>query len=322
MRSVLASVAALCLLLLGLISVASVAAQDATPTASGPATIVGSDGAEAATVTLTDFVDPFEEYDPNYAPILGYHFVMASITVENTGSQPFTIYPTDFQLVDTTGFTYYITQLTRIDQSGVADFSGQDSMSAGDKASGAMYFQVLNGATLQSLVYYAQGNRIVTISKFADATVAPLGEPTTIVDYDGTSWAEITASDLQDPFTAYQQGYDPERGQHYVLVNLTITNTGERPLNLDPSAFYLVDKEGFAYSLDYLTFPDDSPLKNLEYTDSLEPGASVSGVITFQVVNGVESSAIVFFGRGDRLVTIVDTSAVAPAATPEATPGA
>jgi hypothetical protein len=319
MRSVIATVAALCLLLLGSMSVA---AQDATPAASGPATIIGGDGAEAATVTLTDFVQPFEDYDPNYTPTLGYHFVMASITVENTGSQPFSIYPTDFQLVDANGFTYYITQLARTDQSGVGDFSGQDSMSAGDKVSGAIYFQVLNGATVQSLVYYAQGNRIVTISKFADAAVAPLGEPTTIVDYDGTSWAEITASDLEDPFTAYQQGYDPERGQHYVLVNLTITNTGERPLNFDPSAFYLVDKEGFAYSLDYLTFPDDSPLKNLEYTDSLEPGASVSGVITFQVVNGVESSAIVFLGRGDRLVTIVDTSPAAPTATPEATPGA
>lgn len=318
MRKVLASVAALCLMLLGSVPVF---AQDATPAASGSATIIGNDGAEAATVAVTDFADPFEDYDPNYAPILGYHFVMANITVENTGTQPFSIYPTDFQLVDANGFTYYITQLSRSDQSGVADFSGQDSMSAGDKASGALYFQVLNDAPLQSLVYYAQGNRIVTIASLSPVATAPLGQPTTILDYDGTSWAEITPSGLQDPFTGYQPGYDPERGQHYLLVNLKITNTGERPLSFDPSAFYLVDNEGFAYSLAYLTFPEDSPLKALQYTDSLAPGASVSGVIAFQVVNGVDSAAIVFLGRGDRLVTIVDTTAAAPAATPVATPG-
>jgi Domain of unknown function (DUF4352) len=317
MRRLFVPVAALCLLLLGSINVS---AQEATPVAGGSTTIVGTDGAEAATITVTDFVDPFEDYDPNYVPLLGYHFVMASITVENSGQQPFAISPTDLQLIDTDGFTYYITQLARTDQTGIADFQGQNGMSPGDKVSGAIFFQVLNGATLQSLAYISQGNRVATIVSFTGVTSAPIGQPNTIVGFDLAPWAEVTVSDLQDPFQAYPQGYDPERGQHYVMINVTLTNIGERPFAIDPYAFYLIDQEGFAYTPVNLAFAEDSPLKNLEYTDSVEPGASISGVIVFQVVNGIDVSQIVFIGRGDRLVTIASAGSAAPAGTPEATP--
>ncbi len=48
----------------------------------------------------------------------------------------------------------------------------------------------------------------------------------------------------------------------------------------------------------------------------------MTGAVTFEVVNGVDSSRVVFIGRDDRLVTIAGATSAVPAATPTATPGA
>ena len=315
MPRILASLVALCLLLVGSLSVS---AQDATPAAGGSVAITGPEGSGSATVTISDFVDPFVDYDPSYRPLHGYHFVMASISVENTGQLPFMIYPTDFQLVDTEGFTYYATQVSRIDQGSVGDFAGSNGMSAGDQISGALFFMVLNDAPVQSLIYSGV-DRLTTIASISKLEAPAIGEPVTIIDYDGTDWAEVTITGLKDPFESFDPSYAPERGQHYVLINITITNVGPRPLSIDPYAFYLVDADGFAYNPANLYFPADSPLQILQYADGLETGQSVEGVLGFQVFNDVEVTEVIFRPLGDRLITVADaTSATSPAATPEA----
>jgi hypothetical protein len=319
MSRILASIFALCLVLVGSLSVA---AQEATPAAGGSTSITGPEGAGSATVTVSDFVDPFEDYDPSYRPLRGYHFVMATISVENTGQLPFTIYPTDFQLVDTDGFTYYATQVARIDQGSVADFTGADAMSAGNIVSGAIFFQVLNEATVQSLVY-GSFDRLTTVASFTDVEAPAIGEPKTIIDYDGSDWAEVTISGIIDPFESFDPSYAPERGQHFVLLNITITNAGPRPLSIDPYTFALVDAEGFVYSPTDLYFPPDSPLQLLQYADSVGTSQSVEGVLGFQVFNDVEVTEVIFRPGGDRLITVADaTTAAAPAGTPAATPEA
>jgi Domain of unknown function (DUF4352) len=315
MPRVLASLVALCLLLVGSLSVS---AQDATPAAGGSVTITGPEGAGSATVTISDFVDPFVDYDPGYRPMYGYHFAMASISVENTGQLPFTIYPTDFQLVDTDGFTFYATQIVRIDQGSVSDFAGSNGMSAGDQISGAIFFQVLNEATVQSLVY-SSIDRLTTIATFSEQEAPAIGEPLTIIDYDGSDWAEVTITGIIDPFESFDPSYAPERGQHYVLINITITNVGPRPLSIDPNTFYVVDADGFAYYPANLYFPAESPLQLLQYATGLETGQSVEGVLGYQVFNDVEVTEVIFRPLGDRLITVADaTTAASPAATPEA----
>jgi hypothetical protein len=315
MPRILASLVALCLLLVGSLSVS---AQDATPAAGGSVAITGPEGAGSATVTISDFIDPFEDYDPGYRPMHGYHFVMASISVENTGQLPFTIYPTDFQLVDTDGFTYYATVVARLDQGSIGDFAGLDGMSAGDQISGALFFQVLNGVPVQSLVYSGT-DRLTTIASFSDVEAAAIGEAVTIKDYDGSDWAEVAITGIKDPFELFDPNYAPERGQHFVLINITITNVGPRPLSVDPYSFYLVDADGFVYYPANLYFPPESPLQLLEYADGLETGQSVEGVLGYQVFNDVEVTEVIFRPLGDRLITVADaTTGAAPVATPEA----
>jgi hypothetical protein len=315
MPRVLASLVALCLLLVGSLSVS---AQDATPAAGGSVTITGPEGAGSATVTISDFVDPFVDYDPGYRPMHGYHFAMASISVENTGQLPFTIYPTDFQLLDTDGFTYYATQIARIDQGSVGDFAGSAGMSTGDQISGALFFMVLNDVPVQSLIY-STADRLTTIATFSEQEAPAIGEAVTIKDYDGSDWAEVTITGIIDPFEQFDPSNAPERGQHFVLINITITNVGPRPLSIDPYTFYLVDADGFAYYPANLYFPAESPLQLLQYADGLETGQSVEGVLGYQVFNDVDVTEVIFRPGGDRLITVADaTTAASPAATPEA----
>jgi Domain of unknown function (DUF4352) len=300
MSRLLAALIALSLLLVGPLTVS---AQDATPIAGSTSTIFGTDGSEVATVTVIDFVDPFEDYDSNYVPIHGYHFAMANIGVENTGQQAFTANPSDFVLVDTDGFAYYPVSVTRPDAGSITDFT-QKEMSAGDRISGAIFFQVLNGATLQSLIYGVTSGLLGNIATFNENPPLAPGEPRKILDHDGSDWCQVAVSDIQDPFTEYHPNYAPPRGQHYVLINVTITNDSPRSMRIDPFSFYAVDDLGVANPAVSFNLAENSPLSFLERQDDLGTGATTEGVIGFLVFNDVEVVEIVYIPRGDRLITV------------------
>jgi archaellum component FlaG (FlaF/FlaG flagellin family) len=278
-------------------------AQDATPEVGGAATIYGPDGTEVATITVNDFIDPFVDYDPNDPPVRSYHYVMVNIGVENTGEQTFSANPNDFVLVDSDGFAHVPLSVSRPDPGSVSDFVSSE-MSVGDKISGAVFFHVANDSTLQSLKYGIGGGLLGTVLEINPVAPIPPGEAVTVIDNDGSEWSEVMVSDIVDPFQGFDPSYAPQRGQHYVLIDVTITNVGPRPMRVDPTNFFVLDTQGVLYGSVSFNLAAGATEKLFESQNELKTDASASGVIGFLVYNDSVISEVVYAPRGDRVITV------------------
>ncbi len=293
------------------------------PVLGATVTIIGQDGGEIGQITTQDLVDPFQNYDPNAPPQRGSHFVVLTVTISNTGSRPMEVDPNAFALIDTDGFVYDGGSLYLPSDSSIQLLEYQNDLAPGTEISGSVGFQALNGATLTAVVYIPQSGRLITLAGLG-ATLPAQGTPVHVRGNDGSDVADVTVTTITDPFTDYDAGSPPQRGNHYVLVTLTITNTGVRPLEVNPGAYYLVDADGFLMRSTSV-YRDTSLLPDLQYGE-LAPGDSVSGAVGFEVLNGVTLTGVVYAPQSDRMLTIADLtmapSAVATPAVPPATPAA
>ncbi len=71
-----------------------------------------------------------------------------------------------------------------------------------------------------------------------DATApfgVPLGTAVTYVGSDGAPIGTITITSITDPFQGFDSSSAPQRGYHYALAEVTVTNTSSAPIAFDPS---------------------------------------------------------------------------------------
>lgn len=132
-----------------------------------------------------------------------------------------------------------------------------------------------------------------------------LGAAVPYIGPEGDELATVTITDLVDPFSDYDPNSSPERGNHYVLLNLTIDNTGQRPLQVDPGAVVLQDTDGFLYSSGFVSRAGDAEDTSLQFQE-LPAGASVKGDLAFTVFNNVELVRVLFRPESDRLIVLAD----------------
>jgi hypothetical protein len=122
---------------------------------------------------------------------------------------------------------------------------------------------------------------------------------------DGSVIADVTVSEVVSPFTGYEQDAPPERGSNYVLITISVSNPGPRPMRLDPQAFLVVDVDGFAEG-PLTVRRGDAPPPELAFTDPLTAGSSASGGIGYMVLSGVPLDRLIYSPSRDRLVEIAD----------------
>lgn len=151
-----------------------------------------------------------------------------------------------------------------------------------------------------------------------------LGDPVAYIGPEGDQLAMVTIEEVVEPFRLYDPSSAPDRGTHYVLVTLSIENTSPRPLAVDPSTYALQDAGGFLSTAESVTLAVDAgDLVPIAY-GTLDPGASVTGVLVMSVLNGSTVSRVVFRPASDRLIIVADLAAGAgpgPVASPGATAG-
>jgi hypothetical protein len=181
MRQLVQIVALLVALLAG--SSATALAQQATPKAGNGGTnavgdplvgstvpYIGSDGKEIAKVTVEDFTDPFEDYDPSSAPERGDRFVSIHVTIDNTGTRSLDYSTSDYLLQDDQGFLYGSTFITRDESTEKKDPDLEsDTLAAGDTVSGFLAFEVLTDANLVRLYYSPESSRLITLADLRES---------------------------------------------------------------------------------------------------------------------------------------------------------
>ncbi|MGH2559661.1 MAG: DUF4352 domain-containing protein [Thermomicrobiales bacterium] len=308
----IASLFAVALVLaVGLASPLAVAAKQATPAALGPAgeavSIVGTDGAEVGRVTLTELADPFDAYDAFYPPEHGFHYVLATVSVENTGARPLPVDPNAFRLLDADGYLNHPGSVFRGEDVTVPDLQYQE-IAPGDTISGAVAFQTLNGVALSALLFLPSNEQVVTIATLGETSIAGVGEAASILGPDGAEIAQVTVQTITDPFPDYDPSSPPERGNRFVTLSLSVTNTGPRPLAVDPNAVSLLGNDGFLYSPGFVNRGAQPAEADFTYQDGLAPGATAAGAIGFQVLNGVLVVSVLYRPDSDRFITLAEVT--------------
>jgi len=141
----------------------------------------------------------------------------------------------------------------------------------------------------------------------AQADDPRLGDAAPYYGTEGDEIANITVEEIIDPFRAYDPGNPPQRGYHYVLLRLSVENTGERPFTFDPSAVALQDTLGFLAYPQYvnrsLEAAEIDP--DLSYGE-IAAGETARGVVLYQVFDGAELARVVFQPNRERLVILAD----------------
>ena len=304
-------------LLVSMLAPFAAAARQGTPvaTTAGPSIgtavpFIGSEGGKVGELTVTEIVDPFLDYDANYAtPQHGHHFALLTVTVANTGTRPLTVDPFAFVVVDSDGYVLRPAYLARPGGVAVPDLVYSD-VAPGDAVTGAVGFQVLNGVTIERVLFSPDYSRMVTLVDLRPAPT-PVGATTPFVGPEGDEIGQVTVNQIIDPFQDYDPSTPPQRGNRYVLIDVTIANTGTRSLRADSGQFLLVDREGFVASPTYVALADPS-LTEFPYGD-LPSGALQSGVIGFQTLVGTEVAAVIFAPTSERHLVVAEPSVAVPA---------
>jgi len=158
---------------------------------------VGLEGGTLAAITVEAVEDPFQDYDPNTSPQRAFHFVVLTISVENTGNRPFPFDPNAVAIQDGEGFLARPIYLPRTEASMAAlpDYVPGE-IAPGDTSSGALAFQVLNGAGIQNVVYLPASDRLVLLADLSSGIgAAPAADDSEDTDTGADATPAASAAD-------------------------------------------------------------------------------------------------------------------------------
>ena len=309
------AVAMLLALTLGLMIPGMAQAQSGTPTSETAGSfgvplgtsvpIIATDGSTIGTITVSNITDPFTGFDSSSAPQRGYHYALAEITVTNSGTAPMEVYPNYLMGVDNEGFVIQQPYIGYTDTT-IVPLEYTEALAPGASVTGMVPYQLFGQTTLDRIVYSPTYDRQITALDLRAAPVVA-GTPVAILDTTGAEVAQVTVNGVTDPFTGYDSFSAPQRGSRFILIDVTVTNTGTGVLSTSPSDFWVVDAEGFALSSTYVGRTDPT-LPDFDYID-LNPGETQQGAIVYEIYEGVPPAQVSFGDGYTSLNVVADLSA-------------
>lgn len=125
-----------------------------------------------------------------------------------------------------------------------------------------------------------------------------IGTDVTILDADtGDKVATISVDKVTDPFKDYSQYSKPDRGNRFVAVDYTITNTGSDAFASPAYDLGLATTDGYVLGTTYVQPKDGSKVEPLS-TDSIAKGDSVSGTLFYLVPNDLKVGGLLYTDSG------------------------
>ena len=140
-------------------------------------------------MTFEEWLDPLPGVDSSMQPNRGYHYAGAVVTIENTGSQIFTVDPWSFKLYDVDGYQNSGSSAYRNDPE-VPDL-GYVDLASGESTTGIVSFEVFN-TSAPAFIVVQTDSQYAFIAGFDDAPEAPALSDLPTVDavYDGSAAAD------------------------------------------------------------------------------------------------------------------------------------
>jgi hypothetical protein len=139
-------------------------------------------------------------------------------------------------------------------------------------------------------------------------TAEPAAEVATVYDESGNPVATITYVSSEIGFSDYEEGNDPEAGNEYVRVLVTVESLiTEGTFNINADDFILQSNNGFVTTAEnVLTAAQAEADEEITEGADLANGESLDLTLTFEVVSSVGPQSVFYSPEDDRLVDVAE----------------
>ena len=259
---------------------ASPVAGGAGPQVGDAVVLFSQSGDEEAQVAVTQLVDPFEEVESDAQR--GFHYVMAEVVIENLSDNPYDFNPYLMTVVDIEGFSYQATFASRSSEAVAAQPDFQPgTLEPGQSASGVLFFEVLNGAEIELVVYAGNFERF-TVLVDQRAAVPAEGDPVPVYDTQGDDVGTIAVDQIVTGLEETDDQISVDRGQTVVAVVMTAEATGDGALTSPANGVRIVDEFGGAYFPSFTSRSEESLAQLPDFPgEDVEAGGTATGAVIF-----------------------------------------
>ena len=134
------------------------------------------------------------------------------------------------------------------------------------------------------------------------------GEVATVFDDSGNAIATITAGPSEVGFGDYEEGNEPEAGNEYVRLLVTVESLiTEGTFNINVDDFILQSNNGFVTTAENVpTAAQAEADEEITEEADLANGESLDLTLTFEVVSSVGPQSVFYSPEDDRLVDVAD----------------
>jgi hypothetical protein len=277
-----------------------VAAQDegaAVPVTDEEGTAVGS-------ITVTEVIDPFTEFDPAYPPEAGGRYVAVNVAFDADAGNRFDIAPSDIVLQDDAGFLWNQASMELAEDALIPELSSQ-TLGPGSRVTGVVGFVVPEGRTPAQVLYQPESSRLISLLNVTGEEPPAPGESVAIIDSEGGS-GSVTVSEVVDPFEDVDPSQAAPEDGRFVMVTLVYENTSDGKFFVEPYGLLLRDANGNLWSATSVTRLEESELVPDITSAQLAPGDRLSGAVIFVVPEGTDLAGIYTSPVSGQLIQLAD----------------
>jgi hypothetical protein len=277
-----------------------VAAQDEGATVP----VTDEEGTDVGSVTVTEVIDPFTDFDPAYPPQEGGRYVAVNVAFDADAGNRFDISPSEIVLQDDAGFLWNQASIELAEDALIPELSSQ-TLGPGSRVTGVVGFIVPEGREPARVLYQPESSRVIPLLNLTGEEPPALGESVEIVDSEGGS-GSVTVTDVVDPFEDVDPSQAAPEDGRFVMATLVYENTSDGRFFVEPYGLLLRDANGNLWSATSVTRLEESELIPDITSAQLAPGDRLSGAVVFVVPEGTGLSGIYTSPVSGQLLQIAD----------------
>jgi Domain of unknown function (DUF4352) len=266
--------------------------------------VTDEEGADVGSITVTEVIDPFTDFDPAYAPEEGGRYVAVNVAFDADAGNRFEISPYTIVLQDDAGFLWNQGSMPLPDDALVPELSSQ-TLGPGSRVTGVVGFVVPEGREPARVWYQPESSRAIPLLNLSGEEPPALGETVSIVDSEGGS-GSVTVSEVVDPFTEIDPGQTLPEGARFVMLSLVYENTSDGRFFVEPYGLLLRDEDGNLWNSTSVTRLEETELIPDITSAQLAPGDRLSGAVVFVVPEGIGLAGIYTSPVSGQLVQLAD----------------
>jgi hypothetical protein len=266
--------------------------------------VTDEEGGDVGSITVTEVIDPFTDFDPAYSPEEGGRYVAVNVAFDADAGNRFEISPYTIVLQDDAGFLWNQASMPLAEDALIPELSSQ-TLGPGSRVTGVVGFVVSEGSEPARVLYQPESSRLIPLLNLTGEEPPALGESVSIVDSEGGS-GSVTVSEVVDPFEDVDPSQTPPEGGRFVMVTLVYENTSDGRFFVEPYGLLLRDANGDLWSATSVTRLEETELVPDLTSAQLAPGDRLSGAVVFVVPEGTGLAGIYTSPVSGQLLQLAD----------------